>query len=154
MFVLILGLLIVIMGAIVVLAMVLEKREKGHREGASILAICGIAFLLVGAATITVEVAEGLPKNTYGPDFGFMLPAENLPLVVKTVDIEEKWDGLSTIEEVHFFLTVVSYNDKNGTRTFYRIPIENIENPNDIKAGAVVINDGGVLKPFSIIPEV
>ena len=127
-----------------VLVLALAEREKKDRGGAVFVAIVGIILLIAGSAAVSIEVTEGLPKDTYGPDHGHMLPPENLPLVVK----------MGYVEDGYYYMTATPYNEEDTVPIYYQIPIENLENFGDIKLGVVVINDDGILKKFPITLEV
>ena len=140
-----LDLIVFAVGIIFVLISSSFKREERAQRGTVFIAIIGIVLLLLGTTVIVTDAISGLPKNTYGIDYGNMLPDEDLPLVIK----------MGHFEEGYYYMTAAPYNKVNtNTPIYYQIPIKNLENLGDIKPGIVIINDNGILKKFPITLEV
>ena len=120
-------LVVIIVMALLALFYLIGKKEIPTAAAAIVL----LLFTALAIGIMTDETESGTPK-----EFGDI--PKNTPLVVKTVDWEDP--------ESLIYLTVVSYNNVNGTRTFYKISWDDVETPINLSVGTRIINDGGIIK--------
>ena len=101
----------ILIGIVITVATIMAKKE-GEREirsptiTSALIIIIAISLSVVGGFFMFFnENDTGIPNDK--------LPPENTPMMIKTVD----WEN----QENLVYLTLVSYNDVNGTRKLYRI---------------------------------
>ena len=110
-----------------------EKENLGGLIFGVFVATAIVAIVALGANIYGIGTSEGLPV---GERFfsNTNLPPEDINQVVKTVD----WEDSESI----VYLTLVPYNNINGTRMLYRISLDDCETPINFSIGMIVNNDG------------
>ena len=112
--------------------------EKGENKKA--MRVVGVLSLILTGAFVSiatdidsVERNEGLPVGNSQHYGSSNLPPEDIIQVVKTVDWEDS--------ESQIYLTLVPYNDMNGTRMLYRISWDDCETPISFSVGMKIVNN-------------
>ena len=95
---------------------------------------CMVVIVVISSSIYSVGISEGLPV---GERFfsNSDLPPEDIIQVVKTVD----WENPESI----IYLTLVPYNNMNGTRKLYRISWDDCETPANLSIGMKIVNNNG-----------
>lgn len=121
---------------LVVILYTASKKEETINKG--VISVVSLVIIIMLLLSATNSEDYGIAKTD--------LPREDLPLFVKAIRVEG---------ESNVYMEIVPYNDINASKQpFYKISAEKFQQLENITAGTVIINDNGVIKPFSITLKV
>ena len=96
----------------------------------------GIALVLSTVLFTSIVMIEDETKSGTPKEFNDL--SQNIPLVIRSIDWEDS--------ESLVYLTVVPYNNVNGTRTLCEISWDDISTPTNLSVGMRIVNNNGVIQ--------
>ena len=119
--------------ALLIYIVATSRRTSNELVFVTLVTVIVVAFT-ANICNIGIKTSEGLPVGEMSFS-GTNLPPENINQVVKTVDREDPENSV--------YLTVVPYNNINGTRTLYKISLDDVETPINFSVGIRIVNNNG-----------